>query len=91
MSENIIVIVPWYVACAPRSCARAIADATTPSMEPASTRAPAIGGDWASSAATPSISPGSVREVWNRFVAGETSWSRPWSLFVLARWCEQNL
>jgi asparagine synthase (glutamine-hydrolysing) len=38
-----------------------------------------------------SISPGSVREVWNRFVAGETSWSRPWSLFVLARWCEQNL
>jgi asparagine synthase (glutamine-hydrolysing) len=32
-----------------------------------------------------------VREVWNRFLAGETSWSRPWSLFVLQRWCEQNL
>ena len=32
-----------------------------------------------------------VREVWKRFLAGETSWSRPWSLFVLARWCEQNL
>jgi asparagine synthase (glutamine-hydrolysing) len=32
-----------------------------------------------------------VREVWNRFLAGETSWSRPWSLFVLKRWCAQNL
>ena len=21
----------------------------------------------------------------------KTSWLRPWSLFVLARWCEQNL
>jgi len=38
-----------------------------------------------------SINPGVVREVWNRFVAGATSWSRPWSLFVLKRWCDQNL
>src|SRR5208282_2077468 len=38
-----------------------------------------------------SISASAVRDVWNRFLAGETSWSRPWSLFVLARWCEQNL
>ena len=38
-----------------------------------------------------SINAGAVREVWNRFLAGETSWSRPWSLFVLQRWCEQNL
>jgi hypothetical protein len=37
------------------------------------------------------IKPGAVREVWKRFLAGETSWSRPWSLFVLKRWCEQNL
>ena len=29
--------------------------------------------------------------VWNRFLAGETSWARPWSLFVLKRWCDQNL
>ncbi len=43
--------------------------------------------DWAQT----SINPGAVREVWNRFLAGETSWSRPWSLFVLANWCEQNL
>jgi asparagine synthase (glutamine-hydrolysing) len=32
-----------------------------------------------------------AREVWTRFLAGETSWSRPWSLFVLKRWCEANL
>ena len=38
-----------------------------------------------------SISSNAVREVWNRFLAGETSWSRPWSLFVLKRWCEQHL
>jgi asparagine synthase (glutamine-hydrolysing) len=38
-----------------------------------------------------SLNPNAVRNVWNRFLAGETSWSRPWSLFVLARWCEQNL
>lgn len=38
-----------------------------------------------------SINPGAVREVWDRFLAGATSWSRPWSLFVLARWCEQNM
>jgi len=44
-------------------------------------------GDWDQT----SISPSAVREVWDRFLAGETSWSRPWSLFVLKRWCEQNL
>jgi asparagine synthase (glutamine-hydrolysing) len=37
------------------------------------------------------LSTGSAREVWSRFLAGRTSWSRPWSLFVLQRWCEQNL
>jgi asparagine synthase (glutamine-hydrolysing) len=38
-----------------------------------------------------SLNSQAVRDVWNRFLAGETSWSRPWSLFVLARWCEKNL
>jgi asparagine synthase (glutamine-hydrolysing) len=38
-----------------------------------------------------SLNPDAVRNVWNRFLAGQTSWSRPWSLFVLVRWCEQNL
>jgi asparagine synthase (glutamine-hydrolysing) len=34
---------------------------------------------------------GSARKVWTDFMNGETSWSRPWSLFVLQRWCEQNV
>jgi asparagine synthase (glutamine-hydrolysing) len=38
-----------------------------------------------------SISAIAVRKVWTRFLAGATSWSRPWSLFVLRRWCERNL
>jgi len=37
------------------------------------------------------LNSGAVREVWNRFLAGETSWSRPWALFVLKRWCAENL
>jgi len=37
------------------------------------------------------LNPRAAREVWIRFLAGETSWSRPWSLFVLQRWCEQHL
>jgi asparagine synthase (glutamine-hydrolysing) len=37
------------------------------------------------------INPNAAGEVWKRFLSGETSWSRPWSLFVLKRWCEQNL
>ncbi len=37
------------------------------------------------------INAAAVRAVWNKFLAGETSWSRPWSLFVLAKWWERNL
>lgn len=32
-----------------------------------------------------------IENVWNDFLGGRTSWSRPWSLFVLQRWCEQHL
>jgi asparagine synthase (glutamine-hydrolysing) len=32
-----------------------------------------------------------VRRVWENFQRGATSWSRPWSLYVLQRWCEINL
>jgi asparagine synthase (glutamine-hydrolysing) len=32
-----------------------------------------------------------VRRVWEDFLAGRTSWSRPWSLYVLQRWCQQHL
>jgi len=38
-----------------------------------------------------SVEPEAACVVWKRFLSGETSWSRPWSLFVLHRWCEQNL
>ena len=29
-----------------------------------------------------------VERIWNRFLAGTVSWTRPWSLYVLQRWCE---
>jgi asparagine synthase (glutamine-hydrolysing) len=29
-----------------------------------------------------------VRKVWSGFLAGTISWSRPWALYVLQRWCE---
>jgi asparagine synthase (glutamine-hydrolysing) len=32
-----------------------------------------------------------VEQVWEDFLRGETSWSRPWSLYVLQRWCELHL
>jgi len=33
---------------------------------------------------------GAVKQVWTDFLEGRTSWSRPWSLHVLQRWCHQN-
>jgi asparagine synthase (glutamine-hydrolysing) len=32
-----------------------------------------------------------VRGVWSAFLAEKTSWSRPWSLYVLNEWCRRNL
>jgi asparagine synthase (glutamine-hydrolysing) len=32
-----------------------------------------------------------VRSVWNAFLAEKTSWSRPWSLYVLNEWCRRQL
>jgi asparagine synthase (glutamine-hydrolysing) len=32
-----------------------------------------------------------VRRVWEDFLGGRTSWSRPWSLYVLQHWCQQHL
>jgi asparagine synthase (glutamine-hydrolysing) len=37
------------------------------------------------------LRPGGVRTVWTDFLAGKTSWSRPWSLYVLNEWCRQHL
>jgi asparagine synthase (glutamine-hydrolysing) len=32
-----------------------------------------------------------VQQVWQDFLRGAVSWSRPWSLYVLQRWCELHL
>src|SRR5579863_3969097 len=32
-----------------------------------------------------------VRSVWEDFLRGKTSWTRPWALYVLHRWCELHL
>jgi len=37
------------------------------------------------------ISEPAARGVWKDFLEGRTSWSRPWSLYVLQRWCQQHL
>ena len=37
------------------------------------------------------LKPGSVQAVWNEFLSGKTSWSRPWSLYVLNEWSRQHL
>jgi asparagine synthase (glutamine-hydrolysing) len=37
------------------------------------------------------ISAQGVRTVWTDFLAGRTSWSRPWALYVLQSWCERYL
>jgi len=37
------------------------------------------------------LRPGGMRMVWTDFLAGKTTWSRPWSLYVLNEWCRQHL
>lgn len=32
-----------------------------------------------------------VQRVWSDFLSGSISWSRPWALYVLERWCELHL
>jgi len=39
---------------------------------------PQLGGDFA-------------QTVWNDFLAGRTTWSRPWSLYVLNEWVKRNV
>jgi asparagine synthase (glutamine-hydrolysing) len=36
------------------------------------------------------VDPAGVRNVWDAFLAGQTSWSRPWALYVLTRWSERH-
>jgi asparagine synthase (glutamine-hydrolysing) len=37
------------------------------------------------------INQSAVHNVWQDFLDGRTSWSRPWSLYVLQSWCERHL
>jgi asparagine synthase (glutamine-hydrolysing) len=37
------------------------------------------------------LRPEGVRNVWASFLEGRTSWSRPWSLYVLNEWCKHHL
>jgi asparagine synthase (glutamine-hydrolysing) len=37
------------------------------------------------------VRPGGLRLVWTDFLAGKTTWSRPWSLYVLNEWCRRHL
>ena len=32
-----------------------------------------------------------AHDVWTDFLEGKTSWSRPWAIYVLQRWCELHL
>jgi asparagine synthase (glutamine-hydrolysing) len=43
------------------------------------------------SALAPFLKSDGVKNVWSDFLAGKTSWSRPWSLYVLNEWCRQHL
>jgi asparagine synthase (glutamine-hydrolysing) len=39
----------------------------------------------------PFLRSGGIKGVWNNFLAGKTTWSRPWSLYVLNEWCRRHL
>jgi asparagine synthase (glutamine-hydrolysing) len=40
---------------------------------------------------TPVLRADGVQRIWNDFLAGKTTWSRPWSLYVLNEWCRRHL
>ena len=42
-------------------------------------------------ALAPHLHSNGVRDVWTAFLGGKTSWSRPWSLYVLNEWCRRHL
>jgi asparagine synthase (glutamine-hydrolysing) len=44
-----------------------------------------------SPALAPHVHANGVKSVWQDFIAGKTSWSRPWSIYVLNEWCRKNL
>jgi asparagine synthase (glutamine-hydrolysing) len=47
-------------------------------------------GDW-SPALAPIMSRDFAIRIWDQFQAGQTTWSRPWSLYVLNEWAKRHL
>jgi asparagine synthase (glutamine-hydrolysing) len=39
----------------------------------------------------PALRRGGILGVWSDFLAAKTTWSRPWSLYVLNEWCRRHL
>jgi len=43
----------------------------------------------------PSLAPylhtAGIQMVWDNFLRGQTTWSRPWSLYVLNEWCRRHM
>ncbi len=39
----------------------------------------------------PHLRPAGLGVVWDNFLRGQTTWSRPWSLYVLNEWCRRHL
>ncbi|MFZ0431904.1 MAG: asparagine synthase-related protein, partial [Candidatus Acidiferrales bacterium] len=46
--------------------------------------------DW-SPALAPHLGSNFAQSVWHDFLRGRTTWSRPWSLFVLNEWAKRHL
>jgi asparagine synthase (glutamine-hydrolysing) len=44
-----------------------------------------------SPALAPHLHGAGVRSVWDNFLHAQTTWSRPWSLYVLNEWCRHHL
>ena len=42
-------------------------------------------------ALAPHLHAAGVERVWDNFLNGQTTWSRPWSLYVLNEWCRKHL
>jgi asparagine synthase (glutamine-hydrolysing) len=42
-------------------------------------------------ALAPHLRSDGVCQVWSAFLAGKTSWSRPWSIYVMNEWCRRHL
>jgi asparagine synthase (glutamine-hydrolysing) len=44
-----------------------------------------------SPALEPHLHAAGVQRVWDNFERGQTTWSRPWSLYILNEWCRRHL